>query len=929
MINEQNFSAEFYRAEKLYKDSDLTNSYQIYLALLKYIVHSETATKQDYNLVIFERLSDITQLKGDFATTERLLVDLMLLYQLHHKVYYYFHTILKIGHLLAENGSLEKAYCFLEEHLRPYIGTLNNIPFSKTNVLKEWEEVSLILQLTPQEKSLFLSRLYFVLSTLLSYLGQYDDAISAGKQILRHINQNKIDVFLFKVKLEYARIILEKGRITDAQILVDELREIIKEQEIPPQNYINFLSTKARISMLTGAYGETLECFAEIISISQKYSFTNAIITTKLNLAEFQVLLNQINEATIHLTEVEELINISGLTKFSERVSNLKMLSTLRSQSPLGLTNSVYNTKENHFKEITVVSNVKQKANYLVWYELRALVFQVYLAQQNFNKARQYLEYMKQTFLVSDSKLIKIRLAILDFMCMYYERKVLPTFNYTQIITFLKKQCLLPELWQFQRILTWTILLKETTRYQLIDTNKEVLHKIMNSLPVEAKGIFMLNKWTSDEAYLTSKIILLQQLKFSKYRWLKPFRYWKLLKGINLLIEHIDQYKSFIANNTLRGSSLSFTNEISLNSNILWRLLKHPIDRVSISFLLLPDRLLIYYTSFLGVGFKVIYVSRIEIRNRISEILSLIVSSKVARGLGRRDITTKNRQNRLNSLLEDFKSIICFEEILNKFSRRVKRLTIIPDDSFHGFPFALLKIDNRFLIERFALSYAYENNFSVKKQRKSNARMLLVGISKFNHFSNLTGVEKEITHLEQATRLIATERRVLKNKSVSKRNFLAAVADTTYLHIATHGKFEHNNPANTGIILWDDEPLTLREIAEELDCKNLLHVTLSSCQGADNFVLPGRWVISLPETFWRKGTQSILGCLWEVDDAFAVEFNALFYKKLAELPRDLALQQTQLFFLQNQNKYVNYRPELWAGFQLYGSWKTLPIKKIK
>ena len=100
-----------------------------------------------------------------------------------------------------------------------------------------------------------------------------------------------------------------------------------------------------------------------------------------------------------------------------------------------------------------------------------------------------------------------------------------------------------------------------------------------------------------------------------------------------------------------------------------------------------------------------------------------------------------------------------------------------------------------------------------------------------------------------------------------------------------------------------------------MDLTQLCHATLSSCWSADHFILPRRWVISLSETLWRSGTQSILSCLWEVKDEFAVSFMNRFYKYLYlhKFPRDEALRHTQLDCLRN----CLYEPIIEDKFRLF------------
>src|SRR5205085_5777835 len=102
----------------------------------------------------------------------------------------------------------------------------------------------------------------------------------------------------------------------------------------------------------------------------------------------------------------------------------------------------------------------------------------------------------------------------------------------------------------------------------------------------------------------------------------------------------------------------------------------------------------------------------------------------------------------------------------------------------------------------------------------------------------------------------------------------------------------------------------------------LRHVTLSSCWGADSFVLPGRHVVSLPQALVRAGAGSVLGSLWPVDDDVSPAFMQRFYHYLDAWPRDEALRRTQLDCLRGNLPLPPGRradqPFYWAGFQLYG-----------
>jgi CHAT domain-containing protein len=157
-----------------------------------------------------------------------------------------------------------------------------------------------------------------------------------------------------------------------------------------------------------------------------------------------------------------------------------------------------------------------------------------------------------------------------------------------------------------------------------------------------------------------------------------------------------------------------------------------------------------------------------------------------------------------------------------------------------------------------------------------------------------------------------------------KAAVLAALPRAAVAHLACHGLFKSDQPAESGVVLRPTrvpDVLSVKELSG-LDLTGLRHVTLSACWSADHFILPGRWVISLPETFARAGASSVLGCLWVVDDRVGTAFMAQFYRRLDGLPRAEALRRTQLACLRGELQVADApdttTPVFWAGYQLYG-----------
>src|SRR5438128_1386780 len=61
-------------------------------------------------------------------------------------------------------------------------------------------------------------------------------------------------------------------------------------------------------------------------------------------------------------------------------------------------------------------------------------------------------------------------------------------------------------------------------------------------------------------------------------------------------------------------------------------------------------------------------------------------------------------------------------EVLAHLPRKTRALTLVPDDSLHGFPFAALVHEGRHLVESFALSVAFDRRPPAKPSAARAAR---------------------------------------------------------------------------------------------------------------------------------------------------------------------------------------------------------------
>lgn len=90
----------------------------------------------------------------------------------------------------------------------------------------------------------------------------------------------------------------------------------------------------------------------------------------------------------------------------------------------------------------------------------------------------------------------------------------------------------------------------------------------------------------------------------------------------------------------------------------------------------------------------------------------------------------------------------------------------------------------------------------------------------------------------------------------------------------------------------------------------------------DNFVLPGRRVVSLPETLMRAGAESVVGSLWPLADEVAFALMVRFYELMLAGGRAQALRQVQLEMIAGALEGCaiadQASPRHWAGITLFG-----------
>lgn len=284
---------------------------------------------------------------------------------------------------------------------------------------------------------------------------------------------------------------------------------------------------------------------------------------------------------------------------------------------------------------------------------------------------------------------------------------------------------------------------------------------------------------------------------------------------------------------------------------------------------------------------------------------------------------------------------------------RVRRLVVVADDALQVLPFAALPVPGAGdLVESHAVVQLPSASLAAtlrarQQQRSAPADLIAVfadpvfGLSDVRLGGRTTGESRSLPgemarlpHSEREALAIldlfpAGRSRRLIGFDANRRNAMTPdLARYRYIHFATHGIVDLENPDLSGIQLSRIDPQGQTWIGEgilpfyEVYNLNLPAdlVTLSACQTAVGPQLRGEGPLGMSRSFLYAGASRVVGSLWDVEDAAAADLMILFYRALIEegLPPSLALQKAQNA-MRAQERWSS--PHHWAGFVLQGDWR--------
>jgi CHAT domain-containing protein len=261
------------------------------------------------------------------------------------------------------------------------------------------------------------------------------------------------------------------------------------------------------------------------------------------------------------------------------------------------------------------------------------------------------------------------------------------------------------------------------------------------------------------------------------------------------------------------------------------------------------------------------------------------------------------------------------DEMIAGIPPHVRRLRIFPDDQLHTVPFAALPVGAGQVIDRFVVTIGVRRVPPLAQGITAPTRVTLAAADVEATGPPLVHAAGDVTWLAEWWRARGVTADDVTGGRCQAPMLLDALGASDVMHFSGHGRFDPDSPEGCGIVAQAasgaPEIVSLARLAA-VDCRRLRLATLFACWGADSFLFPGQWTVSIPATLCRAGAGCVVAPLWEIDDAMAGEMLRNIYSRLDHMPVDEAVREAQLAARTDSGGRMR-SPFLWAALQVYGN----------
>ncbi|GAB1858220.1 hypothetical protein MHTCC0001_30570 [Flavobacteriaceae bacterium MHTCC 0001] len=259
-------------------------------------------------------------------------------------------------------------------------------------------------------------------------------------------------------------------------------------------------------------------------------------------------------------------------------------------------------------------------------------------------------------------------------------------------------------------------------------------------------------------------------------------------------------------------------------------------------------------------------------------------------------------------------------------------LFILDDILFYVPMEVIANANNTYLMENFAVGYTSSltlwNEQLKKKEHRNNELAIFTPEYNLNnnpkseqiYLENIKGAKDEAIKI-----LDFFDGDLYQGEHASKDQFLKIAKDYNILHLAMHGNLNNVNAEFSSLDFSAsnaNDKLYISELYGQSINANL--VVLSACNTGVGKLKKGYGPVNISRAFTYAGVPSTVMSLWKVPDKETSQLMTNFYKHLKKgEPKNLALKNAKLDYLENTEDELLKHPYYWAGFIVSGD--TSPI----
>jgi CHAT domain-containing protein/tetratricopeptide (TPR) repeat protein len=248
------------------------------------------------------------------------------------------------------------------------------------------------------------------------------------------------------------------------------------------------------------------------------------------------------------------------------------------------------------------------------------------------------------------------------------------------------------------------------------------------------------------------------------------------------------------------------------------------------------------------------------------------------------------------------------------------RLNVIPHGPLHYVPFHALNTGSSYLIDQLEISYAPSAavlKLCRARGRRTRRRWQSRGLGKSSagRLAAIGVSDDETPRIREEIAAIAgifPDTVAILDDAATRENVLSIAPSARFLHFATHGHFQRDNPMFSYLRLADCR----LDFYSLFDLRlNAEMVTLSACQTGTNAVMPGDELHGLMRGFLCAGAPSMVISLWNASDQATADLMTRLYQNIRQgQSKRAALRNAQLGIRASYE-----HPYYWAPFVLMGS----------